>query len=62
MKKLLIIVSLLITLVISGVLHGKHAQRDVGGTVSIDQANSNQFPVQISDLVLDPQTTGFVLY
>ena len=62
MKKILIIISLLFTLVISGVLHGKHAQRDVNETVSIDLANSNQFPVQISNLVLDPLTTGFILY
>ena len=62
MKKRLMIISLLFTLVITGVLHGKHAQRDVIGTVLIDQANSNQFPVQMPDLVLNPVITGFILY
>jgi hypothetical protein len=62
MKKLLIIISLLFTLVITGVLHGKHVQRDVIGTVSIDQTNSNQFPVQMPDLVLNPVIIGFILY
>ena len=50
MKKLIIIVSLLFTLILAGVLYGEHAQHEVVGTVAGSQALMNQFPDTVPDI------------
>ena len=58
MKKLLIIVSLLFTLILAGVLYGEHGQHDKAGNVAYNQAYMNQLPVTVYDsLSIHPATT-----
>ena len=61
MKKLLIIVSLLFTLVISGVLYGEHAQHEEVENVACNQAFMNQFPDPMPEMLLVNPATSFCL-
>ena len=55
MKKLIIVFSLLLTLILAGVLYGKHAQREDTEPVSIDQEYMHHFPETLpGDIVLNP--------
>ena len=55
MRTLVIILSLLLTLVITGVLHSTHTQYDETGTIMVERVYSYQFPNHIHDcIVLDP--------
>ena len=44
MKKFIIVCSLLLTLILAGVLHGKHAQREEMKPVSLEQEYMRHFP------------------
>jgi hypothetical protein len=54
MKKLIIVFSLLLTLILAGVLHGKHAQREEMKPVSLEQEYMRHFPEPLpGDIVLN---------
>ena len=61
MKKLIIIVSLLLSLVVAGVLYGTHDKSEKVETVKVDQEEMNPYPEQMPDVILDPMT-GHALY
>ena len=44
MKKFIIVCSLLLTLILAGVLYGKHSQREEMKPVSLEQEYMRQFP------------------
>ncbi len=55
MKKLIIVFSLLLTLILAGVLYGKHAQREEMETVSLDQVYMYHFSEPLpGEIVLNP--------
>jgi hypothetical protein len=54
MKKLIIVCSLLLTLILAGVLYGKHSQREETEPVLIDQEYLRHFPEPLpGDIVLN---------
>ncbi len=61
MKKLLIIVSFLLTLILAGVLHGEYAQRKEVVDVAYDQAYMNQHPITVPDSLSIHPATSFCL-
>jgi len=61
MKKLIIILSVLFTLMIAGVLYGKNKQPDWVGTMTAEELYMHQFPDSMPDVILDPMV-GFPLY
>ncbi len=55
MKKLIIVFSLLLTLILAGVLYGKHAQREEMEAVLINQEYMRQFSEPLpGNIVLNP--------
>ena len=61
MKKLIIILSVLFTLMIAGVLYGKNKQPDWVKIVTVEQVYMHQFPDSMSNVIIDPMV-GFPLY
>ena len=61
MKKIIIILSVLFTLVLSGVLYGKNKQSDWVKTMTVEEVYMHQFPDSMPDVILDP-IAGFPLY
>ena len=58
MKKLLIIVSLLFTLILAGVLYGEHVQHREVENVACNQAFMNQIPHTVPEgLSINPATS-----
>ena len=61
MKRIIIILSTLLTLCVAGVLYGNHLQTDVLQMTSFQETYTAQFPEQMTDVVLDP-IVGFPVY
>jgi len=61
MKKIIIILSISVTLLLAGVLYGNRIQSNQRETVSLEEAYTAQFPDQMPDVILHPMT-GFPLY
>jgi hypothetical protein len=61
MKKIIIILSVLVTLSLAGALYGTQDRSDKGETATVEQVYMNQFPVQIPDVILYPMV-GFSVY
>jgi hypothetical protein len=61
MKKTIIILSVLFTLMIAGVLYGKNKQSEWVETVTSEQVYMTQFPDSMSNVIIDPMV-GFPLY
>jgi len=61
MKKIIIILSILFTLVLSGVLYGKNKQPDWVKIVTAEQVYMHQFPDSMPNVMIDPMV-GFSLY
>ena len=61
MKKTIIILSILFTIILAGVLYGTHDQPEEVKTVTAEHVYMNQFPHQMPDVILHPMT-GFPLY
>jgi len=61
MKRLIIILSILLTLTLAGILHGRLAQPDEVETVRAEQTSMNRFPDPMPDVIPDPMA-GFRVY
>jgi len=61
MKKIIIILSILFTLIVAGVLYGTQDQSDQRKPVTLEQVYMNQYPNPMPDVILNP-VTSFVLY
>ena len=61
MKKTIIILSVLFTLILAGVLYGTHDQPNEVKTVTAEQVYMGQYPDPMPDVILVPMT-GFPLY
>ena len=61
MKKLIIILSVLLILMIAGVLYGRNKQPDWVETMTAEEVYMTQFPDSMSNVVIDPMV-GFPLY
>ena len=61
MKKIIVILSLIFTIIVAGGLYGTVSQLDKEETVSLEQGYMNQFPDPMPDVALVPMT-GHPLY
>ena len=61
MKKTIIILGVICTLILAGVLYGTQDRSDERVAVSIEEAYATQFPDQMPDVIMHPMT-GFPLY
>ena len=61
MKRLIIILSILLTLTLAGILHGRLTQPDEVENERADQTSMNRFPDPMSDVIPDPMA-GFRVY
>jgi len=61
MKKLIVILTLMFTLIVAGVLYGTQVQTDEEEKVILEQAYMNQYPNPVPDFIPDP-IPDFVLY
>jgi len=61
MKKKIIILSVLFTLILAGVLYGAHLQLSKVETVTAEQVYMGQYPNPMPDVILVPMT-GYPLY
>ena len=61
MKKIIIILSILFTIILAGGLYGAHLQLSKVETVTAEQVYMNQFPDPMPDVILHPMT-GYPLY
>ena len=61
MKRLIIILSILLTLTLAGILHGRITKPDEVETVRAEQTSMNQFPDPMPDVIPDPMA-GFRVY
>ena len=61
MKKTIIILSILCTLILAGVLYGTQDRSDEREAVLVEEAYTAQFPAQMPDVVIDPMVS-FPLY
>ena len=61
MKKVIIVVSAFLTLLITGAFHGINKKSEDVETVTAKQVYMNQLPVQIPDVILNPMV-GFPIY
>ena len=61
MKKTIIILSVLCTLILAGVLYGTQDRSDEREAASIEEAYTAQFPAQMPEVILHPMA-GFSLY
>lgn len=60
MKKLIIILSLVFTLILAGVLHSKYGQPDEVENLMAEEAYMNLYPYPMPDFIPDPMP-GFPL-
>ena len=56
MKRSIIILSIVFALSVAGILYANHGQSDERGTVSLEEAYSDQFPEQLPEIVMQPMT------
>jgi len=61
MKKILILLSILLTLIFTGVLYGINQKTEEVKIVQADQSDTNQPPDQWPDVIPDPMV-GFPLH
>ena len=61
MKRIIIILSIVLTLSVVGVLYGEHLQTDQREAATLEEAYAAQFPEQMFDVVLDPMV-GYPIY
>jgi len=61
MKKIIITLSVLLTLSIAGVLYGTPEQPNEEGMVTIEQMYMSDLPDQMPNVIVDPMV-GFPLY
>ena len=61
MKKILILLSILLTLIFAGVLYGTNQKSEEVKIVQADQSDTNQPPDQMPKLIPNPMV-GFPLY
>jgi hypothetical protein len=54
MKKIIIILSIVLTLALAGVLYGTHEETDERESVSTDSVATNYFPDPMPDVIIDP--------
>ncbi len=54
MKRTIIILSIVLTLSVTGILYGNHGQSNERGTVSLEDTYAAQFPEQMPEIVLNP--------
>ena len=54
MKKIIIILSIVLTFALAGVLYGTHQETDQREPVRIDAAAMNYFPDPMPDVIIDP--------
>ena len=60
MKKLIIILSLLFTLILAGILYGKYVQQDEVEKVTLEEVYMDSHPNPMSNYIPDPMP-GFPL-
>ena len=51
MKKIIITLSILLTLILAGVLYGTQDRSDAGETVTLEQVYMNQFPDPMPEII-----------
>ena len=57
MKKIMLFIVILVTVIITGVLYGTHTVIiEERAAVSLEQVYMAQYPVQMPDVVMDPVT------
>jgi len=61
MKKIIIALSVLLTLSLAGILYGTPDQPDEEGMVTIEEMYMSEFPDQMPDVIVEPMV-GFPLY
>ncbi len=61
MKQIIIILSTLLTLILTGVLYGTHGQPEEVEAVRAEQVWMHQFPDQMPNFIPDPMV-GYPLY
>ena len=61
MKKIIIVLIVVLSLAIAGVLYGTHDKTEEVKTVEAEKVETEQYPEQMPDVILDPMT-GYVLY
>ena len=59
MKKILITLSVLLTLSLAGVLYATQGKSGEEKTVTLEQAYKNQYPVQMPQVIFTPNTIRF---
>jgi hypothetical protein len=61
MKTIIIILSVLLILILSGVLYGRNKQPDWVETMTAEEVYTHQFQDSMPEVILDPMA-GFPLY
>ena len=59
MKKIIITLSVLLTLSIAGILYATQSKSDEGKTVTLEQVYKSQYPVQMPQVFFTPNNITF---